>query len=99
MIVNVIFIFFDVRISNKIEMKYMPSVGDQVFIGLRQGIVTRRWWDLEQEHTSILVDFTELGKDTKENWKLLLHIFNPNEWEWNGNFTENLTYVWSNRNN
>jgi hypothetical protein len=99
--VDVIFTAFGATISRKIEMQHMPCIGDEVFVGLQRGVVARRWWNLEQDYPSILVDLTELNgglwKDTKENWAMLLHVLNRDEWHWSGNFTAQLTHAWSSR--
>lgn len=96
---EVIFTAFGARISRKIKMPHMPSIGDEVFAGLQRGVVARRWWNVEQDHASILVELTELhgGKwqDRKENWAVLMQVLKRDEWHWSGNFTAQLTHAYS----
>lgn len=96
--VKVTFTVCGVHISKAVKLEHMPLVGDDVFVGLQRGIVSRRWWNLSGEHLSLMVRICNLDgsewEDDKENWAMLLEVFSVDEWTWTGSFPENLTAVW-----
>ena len=98
-LVDVIFLVYEVKISRKIPMHHIPSVGDDVYIGLQRSVVRRRWWNLEHDGPSIMADLTEFNgeswKGTTENWVVLLRTLDKNQWHWSGNFTQELTKAWA----
>ena len=98
-LVNVIFAAFGVMISRKISMHHMPCVGDEIFAGLQRGVVRSRWWNVQQDCPSIMVDLTEFNGgmwwDKTENWVVLLRELDKDQWHWSGSFTQELTKAWA----